>query len=310
MIIKLLAGAAGVAAAAASGPVGLIIAGVLGLVVVGVLGYQAITEIKENNEEINTLKNKEQNLEQQLENLKKAEELLNQAAQITGTKEEEYEQPSYVRDNLAIQRENSGVRTGIAAGAPYNEASKNTNSNIIDTVPGISGTLDTEKDDSMVETMQPGQNGSNEDENERIDAPPNIEDNTTENWESAIQTEDFDWRAWAEEQQQKQWQREDEIRKETQAREDSAYQRAIADMRKAGINPNIFNIQPAQSGGGITQATGIDTSMLSNQLKIDSEKLQQLIDQAFKEDENSKERFTEIFTSLLSTLAMVMLFKK
>lgn len=43
----------------------------------------------------------------------------------------------------------------------------------------------------------------------------------------------LDWMSWAEEQQRKQWEREDQIRKEKEAREDSAWQRGVQDMLKA-----------------------------------------------------------------------------
>lgn len=56
------------------------------------------------------------------------------------------------------------------------------------------------------------------------------------------------------------WARDDKIRKETQQREDTAYQRAVADLRRAGINPNLINLQPASSGGGIIQTnSGYET---------------------------------------------------
>lgn len=101
------------------------------------------------------------------------------------------------------------------------------------------------------------------------------------------------------------WEREDKIRKETQAREDSAYQRAIEDMRKAGINPNLLgSISPAQSGGGITQATG--TNLASTELNGIIQQTLNAINNEVKMSENQKDRTTDI----LRTLAMVLLLKK
>ena len=38
--------------------------------------------------------------------------------------------------------------------------------------------------------------------------------------------------------------------------------------------------------------------------------MQQIIDNAFKEDENSKDRFNDVFGSIISALVMAVLFKK
>ncbi len=155
-------------------------------------------------------------------------------------------------------------------------------------------------------------NGNNEKEEEKgkdpILMPGNgnsgIQDTTTDNIEnniSGVSSVD-EWKKWAEEQQQKLWAREDAIRKETQQREDTAWQRSVEDMKKAGINPNLVNAQPAESGGGITQATQMDMSTIANQMDIDSEKIQQLIDQAFEGRENEKKQFMDIFGNLLQTI--------
>ncbi len=75
----------------------------------------------------------------------------------------------------------------------------------------------------------------------------NKQEKTIENQEN----KEIDITKYYEDLQKKYWEREDKIRKETQEREDTAYQRAVEDMRKAGINPNLIGINPANSGGGI-----------------------------------------------------------
>lgn len=133
---------------------------------------------------------------------------------------------------------------------------------------------------------------------------PSIKDETNLNLEGNI-----GWLDQIEKWRNEQWEREDQIRKETQEREDSAYQRAVKDMQKAGINPNLMNVNPASSGGGITQATGVDTSVLTNQMNIDLDKMQQIIDNAFKEDENAKDRFMDVFGEILKTFGIWILTK-
>ena len=105
---------------------------------------------------------------------------------------------------------------------------------------------------------------------------------------------------WAEKQQNKEWERENEIRKETQEREDSALQRWGADARKAGINPNLFNGQGAASGGGITSATGLNMTQyetVANRLLTEWETM---VNQDFERNENKKDRYNNIIKGLLN----------
>lgn len=104
------------------------------------------------------------------------------------------------------------------------------------------------------------------------------------------------------------WEREDEIRKETQTREDNAYQRAVEDMRKAGINPNLVGVNPASSGGGIIQATG--QNLISTEMSgIINEAIAE-INNTVKADEGQKNRITDIIRSLAQLIIMVKLAKK
>lgn len=97
---------------------------------------------------------------------------------------------------------------------------------------------------------------------------------------------------------QKIWDREDAIRKETQEREDTAYQRAVADMRLAGINPNLTGVQPAQSGGGITNATTNESS-INTQLQIIAQKAIAEMEKDVKLSEGEKNRATSIIASAI-----------
>lgn len=109
---------------------------------------------------------------------------------------------------------------------------------------------------------------------------------------------------WAEEQQKKEWEREDEIRKEVQAREDNALQRWTEDARKAGINPNLFSGQGAASGGGITAATGLNMSQYettANRLLTEWEKM---VDQEFERNENKKDRFNNIMKNIIGLASL------
>lgn len=140
-------------------------------------------------------------------------------------------------------------------------------------------------------------NGTTKTPSEEVQTPE-LEDKTDENKEFTLNNFEgyFDI---LKQLQQEQWAREDAIRAETQAREDSAYQRATEDMLKAGINPNLVGITPAQSGGGITQATGMNTGLLEEALNAETQKFMKLLEQDWKGDENSKDRVMDIVTSIM-----------
>lgn len=159
--------------------------------------------------------------------------------------------------------------------------------------------------------MRPEPGTGNQTENKPI-----IEDKTGENEELTLRN----WQDWAKEMQERQWQREDAIRAETQAREDNAWQRAVEDMQKAGVNPNLVNASPATSGGGITSATGIDYSPYSALMGANNEEMQRRFEEKLKEfeieinnnfkgDENDRDRITEIIRSLITYAAMFALRK-
>lgn len=105
---------------------------------------------------------------------------------------------------------------------------------------------------------------------------------------------------WAEEQQQKEWQRENDLMYQTWEREDTAVQRWAEDVRKAGINPNLFSGTGAASGGGITSATGLNTSKYEAQAEKLLTEWETMVDQEFKREENKKDRFNNIMKSLLN----------
>ena len=98
---------------------------------------------------------------------------------------------------------------------------------------------------------------------------------------------------------EKYYEREDAIRKETQEREDTAYQRAVADMRKAGIDPNLLGVTPAMSGGGITSATKKDYTRFSEETNVLLTLLTQALDHEFTKEENTKDRIANTIQSVL-----------
>lgn len=162
--------------------------------------------------------------------------------------------------------------------------------NILYKVEGGTGTKIAGKEDLTNRTLQ-------EPTEDHLDKPE-IEDKTNENLEVMIDNQEYiDFLM---QMRNEQWAREDQIRAETQAREDNAYQRATEDMIKAGINPNLVGVNPAASGGGITQATGIDTGMLQKQIDAESALLLKMLDLNLKGDEGEKNRIIEMITSLIS----------
>lgn len=101
------------------------------------------------------------------------------------------------------------------------------------------------------------------------------------------------------------WEREDAIRKEIQAREDSAYQRAVADMRKAGINAELVGINPANSGGGIINASAVQNTA-NSEINALTNLITNELTNEIKVDENQKDRINQILSSVL----MAYFFKK
>ncbi len=105
------------------------------------------------------------------------------------------------------------------------------------------------------------------------------------------------------------WEREDEIRKHIEEREDSAYQRAVADMKKAGINPELLGVNPANSGGGIIQASRMDTSLLNTDLSGAYSELIAQLNNEVKIDENQKDRILSIVNNFVDVAGKLLLFK-
>ena len=127
---------------------------------------------------------------------------------------------------------------------------------------------------------------------------PNLEDKTDENLQYSFSNQDYvDFLTQLRDEQ---WAREDEIRAETQAREDNAYSRAIEDLRNSGVNVNLLgSISPAGSGGGITNATGMDTGMLEKQIDAETNLLIKTIEQNWKGEQNDLDRVIQSITSVL-----------
>lgn len=114
---------------------------------------------------------------------------------------------------------------------------------------------------------------------------PTINDTTYSNIDNPVNTIDLQsYIDFQMQQREEQWAREDAIRKETQAREDNAWQRAVADMEKAGVNPNLVNAGPASSGGGITTASGLDYSLASSALSAGASIQNALINATLQKD--------------------------
>lgn len=105
------------------------------------------------------------------------------------------------------------------------------------------------------------------------------------------------------------WEREDEIRKHVEEREDSAYQRAVADMKKAGINPELLGVNPASSGGGITSASRIDNSLLNTDLSGAYSELIAQLNNNVKVDENQKDRILSIVNNFVDLAGRILIFK-
>lgn len=193
------------------------------------------------------------------------------------------------RKPTVLREDGRGVLNGVRVG--LNQINEITG--IGDTIKGIGDTIKEIRNDAQEklygknESKQEETNGNNIKEN-------NVQNDTIANETPNIETPSV----------QDIWAREDEIRKETQAREDTAYQRAVEDMRKAGINPNLVGVNPAASGGGITQASGQST--INTELNNIVEETLNKINNEVKMDEGQKDRTSDI----LRTLVMALLLKR
>lgn len=331
MTYLLTAAAAGAAAAAAAGPAGWIVLAVVGGVLATAATIAAVKEIKENKDEIKNKKEILDNLDKELEEINREftvydkataasdrldqgerdylNDLANSNAEAYAKKEQAYEYAT-----AATERLDQGERT-------YLNDLANSNAEINNKIntPAEEKPKEEAPGNSIVTDVPKTETETGNEENQNKDNQPvvggdvsDLLDGTGENEETKIENAMSyqDFVTWWEEQQQKAWDREDSIRKEIEKREDTAYQRAVADMRKAGINPNLLGVNPAESGGGITQATIPDMSVLTSEMKVSAEKLQQLIDQEFEGDQATKDRILDAFTSVLSSVGMFLTFKK
>ena len=104
------------------------------------------------------------------------------------------------------------------------------------------------------------------------------------------------------------WEREDAIRKHVEEREDSAYQRAVADMKKAGVNPELLGVNPANSGGGIVSASRLDNSLLNTDLSGAYSELIAQLNNEVKVDQNQKDRILSIVNNFVDVAGKLLLF--
>ncbi len=97
--------------------------------------------------------------------------------------------------------------------------------------------------------------------------------------------------------------REDQIRRETQEREDTAYQRAVEDMKKAGINPASGGQGiAAASGGGITTAAQTDKKLEAIVMQLLQQMDENAKDRLLTASEGDKDRATKIFGTIINTI--------
>lgn len=106
-------------------------------------------------------------------------------------------------------------------------------------------------------------------------------------------------------QQEALWKREDEKQKHIEQREDTSVSRYVEDLRRSGVNPNIYNGGQAASGGGITNATQADYTMDIAEFNKSYELLMQEIELKFKGDQTEKDRIAGLIDSLIKGGALL-----
>lgn len=100
--------------------------------------------------------------------------------------------------------------------------------------------------------------------------------------------------------------KQEEWRKQDQERADNAYQRAIKDMYKSGIDPNqLGNITPAEVGGTVQSPSNVLGTGLQTALTKEVDLLNMLIEKNFKGDENDKDRFTQTLNTVLGIIGAI-----
>lgn len=215
------------------------------------------------------------------------------------------------KNNKIDLNKNNETESGI-------NISPSSNESLLDIQQGIigNGNIPIDEDgDGNADEIPMGEQEPNQEEEKKypigIDGTTNIEDTTGENEETQVNGIDYNsifdqMRAFRDEE----WAREDAIRKETQEREDTAYSRAIKDLEASGVNVNLFNVSPANSGGGITNATQINYSLYEKEMDKYMQIMEQEFQQNFKGDENSKDRYMDALKSLVSLIGIYAVYKK
>lgn len=103
----------------------------------------------------------------------------------------------------------------------------------------------------------------------------------------------------AKEDQERLWAREDALREHVEKREDNAFSRWLADVRRSGANPNlVLGATGAASGGGITNASKQDYTLQDSLLQGEINKALADLERAFQGRENERDRLNRIFSTL------------
>lgn len=130
-------------------------------------------------------------------------------------------------------------------------------------------------------------------------------DNNTEYEESLEESVNYnfsnadDVAKYSKEWQERQWAREDELRKEQQQRDDTAYRRMVSDMVSAGINPNLVSGTP--NYGTTTQTTTNTGTGLSESNNALYNAIYETLGEAGIEQQQ-KDRIANVWLTILQTL--------